>query len=73
MLTDVRKLCGHVSTGPTGVITAPHEFVTLGGVGMVCASLIQGTVDEPAAGRVNVGGAILYVKTQSDEVPSQFV
>ena len=42
--------------GPVGVIVAPHEFVTLGGVGTTCASEIHGTVDEPAAGKVNVGG-----------------
>ena len=47
------------STGPVGVITSPHEFVTLGGVGTVCASLIQGTVDDPGAGSVNVGGLIV--------------
>jgi hypothetical protein len=37
-------------------MVAPHEFVTVGGVGTTCALLIHGTVDEPAAGNVNVGG-----------------
>ena len=60
-------------TGPEGVITSPHEFVTDGGVGTVCASLIQGTVDEPGAGNVNVGGVIVYVYTQSADVPVQSV
>jgi hypothetical protein len=47
------------TTGPVGVIVAPQEFVTVGGVGTVCALLIHGTVEEPAAGSVKVGGAIL--------------
>ena len=47
------------STGPVGVITAPHELVTFGGVGTVCASAIHGKVDEPAAGSANVGGLIV--------------
>jgi hypothetical protein len=53
------------STGPVGVSTSPHEFVTLGGVGTVCASLIQGTVDEPAGGNEKVDGSTVYVYTQS--------
>ena len=48
-------------TGPVGVIVAPHEFVTTGGVGTVCALLIHGTVDPPLAGTVKVGGVIVYV------------
>lgn len=44
------------TTGPVGVIVAPHEFITVGGVGTTCALLIQGTVDPPAAGSVNDGG-----------------
>ena len=61
------------TTGPVGVIVAPQEFVTVGGVGTVCALLIHATVDEPGAGKVNVGGLIVYVYTQSDELPSQLV
>jgi hypothetical protein len=48
-------------TGPVGVIVEPHEFVTVGGVGTTCALLIHATVDEPAAGNVNVGGLTVYV------------
>jgi hypothetical protein len=44
------------TTGPVGVIVLPHEFVTTGGVGTVCALTIHGTVDEPGAGNENVGG-----------------
>jgi hypothetical protein len=40
---------------------APHEFVTTGGVGTVCAFEIHATVDPPAAGRVKVGGDTVYV------------
>jgi hypothetical protein len=47
------------STGPTGVITSPQEFVTVGAVGSACASLIHATVDPPAAGKVNVDGSIV--------------
>jgi hypothetical protein len=39
----------------------PHELFTVGGVGGVCALMIQGTVDPPAAGGVKVGGEIVYV------------
>ena len=44
------------STGPVGVIVAPQEFITTGGVGTVCASAIHATVPAPGAGSVNVGG-----------------
>ena len=54
-------------------MTSPHELVTAGGAGTVCASAIQGTVDEPAAGSVKVGGLIVYVNTQGEELPSQLV
>jgi hypothetical protein len=47
------------TTGPVGLITTPQEFVTLGGVGTTCASAIHGTVDDPAAGSVNVGALIV--------------
>jgi hypothetical protein len=61
------------TTGPVGVIEVPHEFDTVGGVGTVCASLIHATVAEPAPGNENVGGLIVYVYTQSAELPSQLV
>jgi len=48
-----------LTTGPVGVTVAPHELVTLGGVGTTCALLIQATVDDPGAGKVNVGGLIV--------------
>jgi hypothetical protein len=47
------------TTGPVGVIGSPHEFVTDGGVGTVCASLMHATTDDPAGGNVNVGGVIV--------------
>ena len=62
-----------LATGPVGVMTAPHEFVTLGGVGTVCAFEIQATVDDPGAGNVNVGGDTVYVYTQVNAVPVQSV
>ena len=49
------------TTGPVGVIASPHEFVTDGGVGTVCASSMQATVEEPAGGNVNVDGSTVYV------------
>ena len=45
------------TAGPTGVITSPQEFVTVGGVGSTCALLMQATVDPPAGGKVNVDGS----------------
>ncbi len=47
------------TTGPVGVIGVPHELVTTGGVGTVCASIIQDSVDPPGAGTENVGGDIV--------------
>ena len=47
------------TTGPVGVTIAPHEFVTVGGVGTTCALLIHATVEDPAAGNVNVGAGIV--------------
>ena len=44
-----------LTTGPVGVIGVPHESFTFGGVGTVCALLMQATVEEPFAGNVNVG------------------
>jgi hypothetical protein len=49
------------TTGPVGITGSPHEFVTDGGDGTVCASLIQATVELPPAGTVNVGGVIVNV------------
>jgi hypothetical protein len=61
------------TTGPVGEIASPHELVTTGGVGTDCASLIHATLDEPFAGKVNVGGSTVYVYTHGIVDPSQFV
>jgi hypothetical protein len=37
----------------------PQELITLGGVGTVCALIIQATVEPPLAGNVNVDGLIV--------------
>jgi hypothetical protein len=50
-------------TGPVGAIGVPQELFTVGGVGTICASAIQATVELPPAGTVNVGGLMVYVKT----------
>lgn len=47
------------TTGPVIASGVPHELVTAGGVGTICASAIQGTVALPGAGNVNVGGVIV--------------
>ena len=47
------------TTGPVIVAGVPHELFTAGGVGTVCASLIQGTVELPGAGAVIVGGEMV--------------
>ena len=44
------------TTGPVMVNGVPQLLLTAGGVGGVCALLIQGTVDPPGAGSVAVGG-----------------
>ena len=44
------------TTGPEIVNGAPHELLTAGGVGTTCAPLTHGTVAEPGAGAVAVGG-----------------
>ena len=49
------------TTGPVGTIGLPHELVTTGGVGTVWALVIHATVEPPAAGKVNVGGDMVYV------------
>jgi hypothetical protein len=46
-------------TGPVGVIAAPHELLTTGGVGTTCALLMQATFDPPSTGNVNVGALIV--------------
>ena len=46
-------------TGPVGITGLPQESLTLGGVGTVCALLIQGTVLPPGAGTFEVGGLIV--------------
>ena len=51
------------TTGPVMVNGVPQLLLTAGGVGTVCALLIQGTVEPPGAGIVTVGGLIVYVKT----------
>ena len=61
------------TVGPVGVKTAPHELLTDGCVGTVCASLIHATVEDPAAGNEKVGGLMVYVYTQLAVLPSQFV
>ena len=61
------------TTGPVTVMGEPQELVTTGGVGIVCALVIQATVDPPAAGIVNVGGLMVYVYTHCPEVPVQSV
>jgi hypothetical protein len=60
-------------TGPVIVNGSPQELLTAGGVGTVCASLTQGTVEPPSAGKLKVGGSIVYVYTQSPDVPEQSV
>lgn len=52
---------------------APHELLTKGGVGTICASLIQATVEPPATGNVKVGGLMVYVYTHCPVVPVQSV
>lgn len=47
------------TTGPVIVNGAPHELLTTGGVGVVCALVIQATVELPFEGIVNVGGDIV--------------
>jgi hypothetical protein len=61
------------TTGPVGVTGSPHELMTTGGVGTIWASEIQGTVEPPFAGSVNVEGATIYVYTHCPEPPVQSV
>jgi hypothetical protein len=49
------------TTGPVGVIGFPQLSNTDGGVGTTCAFTIQGTVELPGAGNVNVGVFTVYV------------
>jgi hypothetical protein len=60
-------------TGPVTDNGVPHELLTTGGVGTVCAFTIHGTVDPPAAGIVKVGGVIVYVYTHGNDDPLQSV
>jgi hypothetical protein len=51
-----------------------HNYPTPdGGVGTTCAFTIQGTVELPGAGNVNVGGLTVYVYTQGSALPVQSV
>jgi len=50
-----------LTTGPVIVAGVPQELFTVGGVGTVCAFMIQGTVALPGAGAEIVGGEIVYV------------
>ena len=45
-----------LTTGPVIVNGSPQLLFTTGGVGTVCASLMQATVAEPGAGGLAVGG-----------------
>ena len=62
-----------LTTGPVGVIVAPQEFTTVGGIGTTCASEIQGATELPGAGTVNVGGLMVYVNTYCTVEPVQSV
>jgi hypothetical protein len=55
-----------------GAIGRLQLSTTVGGVGAT-ASVAQATVDEPPAGNVTVGAAIVYVYTQLYGVPSHAV
>ena len=48
-----------LTTGPVMVAGVPQELFTVGGVGTVCALIIQGTVELPGAGAVIVGAEIV--------------
>jgi hypothetical protein len=61
------------TTGPVMVNGVPHELLTTGGVGTTCASPIHATVEAPAAGKVKVGGLMVYVYTHCPLVPVQSV
>ena len=55
------------------VAGVPHELFTVGGVGTVCALLMQATVELPGAGAEIVGGDMVYVYTHCKEDPLQSV
>ena len=61
------------TTGPVMDSGVPQELLTDGGVGTVCALLIQATVDAPFAGIVTVGGLMVYVNTYCTVDPLQLV
>ena len=60
-------------TGPVMVTALPQELFTADGVGTICAAAIQATVEPPPAGKINVGGVIVYVYTQVAVTPEQSV
>lgn len=60
-------------TGAETVSGAPHELLTVGGMGTACASLTQGTVDPPSAGNEKVGADTVYVNTHVSVLPVQSV
>jgi len=55
------------------VAGVPQELFTVGGVGTVCALVIQETVVPPGAGALIVGGDIVYVYTHGAVFPVQSV
>lgn len=61
------------TTGPEMTNGVPHELLTGGGVGTICASSIQGTVEPPPAGNEKVGGEMVYVYTHCPLLPVQSV
>ncbi len=61
------------SMGPVMVSGSPQELFTTGGVGTICALLIQGTVEPPLGGRFAEGGVTVYVNTHCPELPVQSV
>ena len=54
--------------GPVIVTGVPHVLFTGGGTGAVCALLIHATVEPAAAGKVKVGGVIVYVYTHVADI-----
>ena len=58
-----------LATGPVIDNVVPQELRTVGGVGTVCALMMQATVDDVLPGIVNVGGEIVYVYVHCAELP----
>jgi hypothetical protein len=46
-------------TGPVGTTGSPHVFNTVGGVGIICASTIQGTFEPSSTGSTKAEGIII--------------